>query len=114
MSYRTHARQIELDNLNQQEYKLRDISKTKYYNCNEPGHISNTCSKPKKVRTNYLRRQLNIIITKEKGNREEAIYKDKYKNPDLILFRKNIAKREGIPRNLLHNIIRETKKEVVL
>jgi hypothetical protein len=76
--------------------------------------MSNTCSKPKKVRTNYLRRQLNIITAKERGNREEAIYEEEYENPDLILFRKNIAKREGIPRNLLHDIMRETKKEVVL
>jgi hypothetical protein len=88
--------------------------KTKYYNYNELRHISNIYSKPKKVRTNYLRRQLNIITAKERGNKEEAIYEDKYENPDLIPFRKNIAKREGIPRNLLHDIIRETKKEVVL
>jgi hypothetical protein len=32
----------------------------------------------------------------------------------LIPFRKNIAKREGIPRDLLHDVMRETKREVVL
>jgi hypothetical protein len=42
------------------------------------------------------------------------MYEEEYKNPDLIPFRKNIAKREGIPRDLLYNIIRETKREVVL
>ncbi len=64
-AYGTHPGRMELDNMNRQKREPRDMSKVKCYNCNEFGHMSNTCSKPKKVRFQKGAKQLNMIEKKD-------------------------------------------------